>query len=177
MPDNRPLTTSPDTIKALTIHQPWASAIAHGAKKIASRMRPTNYRGPMLIHAGVHRLTVVEREDICPELWGGVKNPGGPWDRYNVFKWIDNLPLGVIIAICDLVDCLPVAKLALYSVPVSRLELNRDEWRQERALGDYSPGRYGWVLANVRKLPEPIPWRGQQGLWNFPVDKLPEGIL
>ena len=34
-------------------------------------------------------------------------------------------------------------------------------------LGDYTPGRYAWKLANVQKLPEPIPAKGRQGLWNW----------
>lgn len=42
----------------------------------------------------------------------------------------------------------------------------------ERALGDYTPGRYGWVLRNVRALPEPVPCRGRHGLWTPPADVL-----
>ena len=42
----------------------------------------------------------------------------------------------------------------------------------ELALGDYTPGRYAWKLANVKKLPEPIPAKGRQGLWNW---EPPEG--
>ena len=37
----------------------------------------------------------------------------------------------------------------------------------ELALGDYTLGRYAWKLANVQKLPEPIPAKGRQGLWNW----------
>jgi hypothetical protein len=41
---------------------------------------------------------------------------------------------------------------------------------QELALGDYTPGRYGWVLANVQPLTEPVPCRGRQGLFRVPLD-------
>ncbi len=151
-----------DTIKALTIRQPWASAIANGKKKVETRGHRTCYRGPLLIHAGQSRIHLALGKT---RLLAGIPDLHG------------DPPLGAIIAVCELVDCIPTAELALYSVPVSRLELNRAEWRQELALGDYSAGRYGWVLNNVRKLPEPIPYRGQQGLWNFPVKKLPAGVL
>ena len=35
----------------------------------------------------------------------------------------------------------------------------------ERAFGDYAPGRYAWLLSDVRALPEPLPARGMPGLW------------
>jgi hypothetical protein len=38
---------------------------------------------------------------------------------------------------------------------------------QERAFGDYTPGRFAWLLANVKALPEPIPAKGALGLWNY----------
>lgn len=37
----------------------------------------------------------------------------------------------------------------------------------EIALGDWTPGRYAWELANVKILQEPIPVKGKQGLWNW----------
>ncbi|WP_193188849.1 ASCH domain-containing protein [Nisaea sediminum] len=40
-------------MKALTIHQPWADAIAYGHKPVENRSWPTSYRGPLLIHAGL----------------------------------------------------------------------------------------------------------------------------
>lgn len=37
----------------------------------------------------------------------------------------------------------------------------------EKALGDYSLGRYAWELRNIKELPEPIKAKDQQGLWNW----------
>ena len=42
------------------------------------------------------------------------------------------------------------------------------------ALGDWTPGRYAWELRNIKLLPEPIPAKGQQGLWNW---EPPEEVL
>ncbi|MEU6990300.1 ASCH domain-containing protein [Streptomyces sp. NPDC046465] len=39
-------------MKALTIKQPWADAIAHSTKRTENRTWTTRYRGPILIHAG-----------------------------------------------------------------------------------------------------------------------------
>lgn len=39
--------------------------------------------------------------------------------------------------------------------------------QQELAFGDYTPGRYGWMLANPILFEKPTPAKGQQGLWSF----------
>ncbi|MEV6784620.1 ASCH domain-containing protein [Streptomyces sp. NPDC051098] len=39
-------------VLALTVWQPWASAIAYGTKRIENRTWPTDHRGLVLIHAG-----------------------------------------------------------------------------------------------------------------------------
>ena len=40
-------------MKALTIKQPWATLIIEGYKKYEFRSWKTNYRGKILIHAGL----------------------------------------------------------------------------------------------------------------------------
>jgi hypothetical protein len=37
--------------------------------------------------------------------------------------------------------------------------------RAETAFGDFGPGRYGWLLADVTPLPAPVAARGALGLW------------
>jgi hypothetical protein len=39
-------------MKALSIHQPWASLIMAGIKPVENRTWKSNYRGDLLIHAG-----------------------------------------------------------------------------------------------------------------------------
>ena len=41
---------------------------------------------------------------------------------------------------------------------------------QERILGDYSPGRFAWVLKNPVMFSEPVPASGKQGWWNWGGD-------
>ena len=42
-------------MKAITIKQPWASLIVSGLKDIENRTWKTNFRGRVLIHAGIAR--------------------------------------------------------------------------------------------------------------------------
>lgn len=41
------------TLPCITVKQPFADMIATGEKDIENRSWPTNYRGPILIHAGL----------------------------------------------------------------------------------------------------------------------------
>ena len=36
---------------ALTMHQPWASLVMHGIKRLEGREWPANHKGPLWIHA------------------------------------------------------------------------------------------------------------------------------
>ncbi|GAA0361169.1 hypothetical protein GCM10009540_96120 [Streptomyces turgidiscabies] len=37
----------------------------------------------------------------------------------------------------------------------------------EYYFGDYSDGRFAWELTEVKQLPQPIPAKGKQRLWNW----------
>jgi hypothetical protein len=37
---------------------------------------------------------------------------------------------------------------------------------QERQWGNYGPGRFGWMLAEIEPLPAPIDYKGRQGLFD-----------
>ena len=47
------------------------------------------------------------------------------------------------------------------------------DWQKEKAFGDYSPGRYGWLLSDPVQFAEPIPAKGKLGIWNYyPAESL-----
>lgn len=69
-----------------------------------------------------------------------------------------NLPLGCILAIGELVAVFPASAVDDRGVPLSA---------QERAFGNFTTGRYGWRLENVRQLANPIPARGALSLWEW----------
>jgi hypothetical protein len=70
----------------------------------------------------------------------------------------------MIVAVGIVVDCVPSetiaapkrGRLTLASVACGKSEI---------AFGDYSPLRYGWVLADVHKLIVPVPCKGALGIW------------
>lgn len=77
-------------IMAITLHQPYASAIARGYKVLETRDWMPQYRGPLVIHAGkTLDTTVLARPDLM-EFFRLV--------NINLFK----LPLGAAVCICDL---------------------------------------------------------------------------
>lgn len=84
---------------------------------------------------------------------------------------IGYFPLGAVIATCNLVDCIKIFYVEkdwakLRNVNGALVTGN------EFLFGDYTPGRFAWILKDVRPLPEPVPAKGQLGLWNWEV---PEG--
>lgn len=137
-------------MRAISLWQPWASAIAIGAKKIETRGWSTKYRGPLAIHAAKTKdhLGFAERPELMMSLAAGFFLNESKITLPYVF------PLGAIVATCTLEDCIDVKYLNEIS----------DE---ERLWGNYDKGRYGWMLSNVRWI-EPIPFRGAQGFFIVP---------
>ena len=181
-------------MKALTLHQPWATLVAIGAKTIETRGRRTSYRGPLAIHAS--------RTDSGPVLAAGVRplNEAG-WQENPACRQaagperLRPLPLGAVVATCTLADVVPMVSPGEEEA-IRRLEagdatdplLGGDLWlcepvaetddplegieaaghvdvSDQRPYGDFAPGRYAWLLTDVRALSEPVPARGRQGLW------------
>ncbi len=153
-------------MKAITVYQPWASLIAVGAKKYETRSWSTNYRGPIAIHAGKKPFTNNEYTD--GELYPFAYALNLP-DIYS----FDTLTLGAVIATAELVDCHKIIARygdnhpCIHYQPFNAYMQEIPIIGNELLLGDWTPGRYAWELTNVKMLPEPIPVRGQQGLWEW----------
>lgn len=166
-------------IPTISVRQPWASAIACGAKRIETRSWKTDYRGPLLIHAGKsprYCRIPLGGDALC---WNRYHGTG--WDAANTAGFPHNwdndefTPLGAIIAVAELVGCYGITRLWQPAGAMLRGVYGGDEWEyeiteRELALGDYTPGRYGWVLADVAPLTEPVPYKGRQGLFRVPLD-------
>jgi hypothetical protein len=137
-------------MKALSLWQPWATAIALQLKKIETRGWYTSYRGPLAIHAA-KRWTVEEREFL------------EDMQELHFFPTGVDVPLGAIVAVVNLENCVRTEKL----LSISTLE---ESW------GNYGPERFGFMLSNIRALPEPIPFRGAQGFFYVPDHILSGGV-
>lgn len=143
-------------MKAITIWQPWAQLVAIGAKEYETRTWAHSYRGPVAIHAGKRK------------QWDGMVIPCEPFRtplRDAGIVTYTSLALGCVVAVGELT--------AIYATRELWLKLNR----QERAFGDFTPGRYAWRIQNVRLLEEPIPVSGKQGLWEWDAPAWVESLL
>jgi hypothetical protein len=176
-------------VKAITLTEPWASLVSIGAKRIETRSWATSYRGPIAIHASKkltrHDADIMTTDQILDVLVAAGINPHagtiGPGYLHNVSDKHDvrSCPLtqlmqvsrGAVIATAQLIDCFqftrahPGSPLAneVYHRPSGRVEITTQEYR----LGDFTPGRYGFVLTDVVRLPEPIKAQGDLGLWDW----------
>lgn len=134
-------------MKAITILQPWAGLIPEGAKTIETRSWSTKYRGPIIaIHAAKDQDKKGER----------IRHIVARAEQYGIV--IPEMHYGDVIAIADLTYCLKINESHIYY-----LEKNKSK---ELAFGDFTLGRYAWVLENVKAI-KPIPARGQQRIWNW----------
>jgi hypothetical protein len=154
------------TARALSLWQPWASLI--GVKMIETRSWGSPYRGPVLIHAA-KRFEYEERAICLHSPFSDALSALG-------FRTLGDLPLGAFVAVADLVAC---ERMTADDIPerlVQHLTATQPGWNAtwERQFGCYEAGRSAWLFANVRRLAQPIPARGQQGLW--PCD-LPAEVL
>jgi activating signal cointegrator 1 len=142
-------------MKVISIQQPWASLIINGHKEYETRSWATRYRGPVLIHAcagmpKLNRSLLIQHP--FAEVLAGTK-----------------LDQGAIIGMAHLRHVFTSEAL------VARIKFAPRAYKtHEIAFGDYSPGRFGWLLQNVIKFDASLPAKGQLGLWNFPDEKLLE---
>lgn len=131
-------------MRALSLWQPWGTAMALGLKRIETRHWSTSYRGPMVIHAA-KRWTAEEREFLTDMQDLGYFPAG-----------FTPMPLGAIVAVGRLAD-------------VQRTEMLTDKISDmEEMWGNYGPRRYAWIFADIVPLAEPIPFKGMQGIFNVP---------
>lgn len=128
-------------MKALTICQPYAGLICDGRKRIENRKWYTRYRGELIIHAGKSKDWL---DTWSPEF-------DGPWPK--------PMPLGAIVGRAQLVACY---NDDLIRKPNTTLPANHS-WVLSHK---HAEGPFLWVLEDVQRLKEPIPWNGAQGLWD-----------
>jgi hypothetical protein len=127
-------------MKILSIKQPWASLIVTGGtnvqtgaielKDVENRTWTTRYRGPVLVHAS-GRADAITPDEI--ERRFGVRLPS-------------QLPLGGVIGVTEIVDC---------------VRTHPSKW--------YAPGCCAFVLASSRALPF-VRWKGALSLRSAPAE-------
>jgi len=127
-------------IKAITLHQPWASLVGK-YKHYETRGKATNYRGKITIHAAIRQETTDYQVNQLSDLLVG-----------------EEIPFGSVVAIAQLTDCIKMTE-----------EFISQQTETELRCGLWEVGRYAWKLENVEILDEPIPARGMPGLWEIEI--------
>ena len=143
-------------MKALSLTQPWATLVMLGLKRIETRSWFTPYRGRLAIHASKR----------FPK-WAKEFSKRTP---VSVLLGMDyEYPVGTVIATCRLISCLPTRELQENQIirldaatHYPDFEINE----QERTFGDYTAGRWAWLLADIKAIP-PVAAKGRLGLWEW----------
>lgn len=172
-------------MKAVTLHQPWASLVALKVKTIETRSwpcPPSLIGQPLAIHAGARepgpqRPGVAMRLGPWATWWAHAKAEPGwtlqpePECSGGVFP----LPLGAVVATCRVAACVPMVDAfdakARHQTPF--LTISRSEhqflalWRDEPdtptmvtdqlPYGDFRPGRFAWLLEDVKPSTDRCP--------------------
>lgn len=135
-------------MKAISLWQPWASAIALGLKRVETRgwKLTGSDNCPFAIHAAKKNDRTIERWYIDKALIAGaIQMPA-----------YADLPRGAIVAVAVLEKVLRTEEALAVITP------REEEW------GDYSPNRFAWFFANVRPLARPFIYAGSQGVFEVP---------
>lgn len=151
-------------MRILTLWQPWASAIALGLKQYETRSWDTKYRGKLAIHAAQRPCKVGEMTVLLEDMAECGKEP-----EFRQLESVvrDSKQYGAIVAIADLVSTLHMTEDKYKGTAAFCKSSNiaiGDATQLENSLGWWEQGRFAWRLRNVIALPEPILYKGGQGL-------------
>lgn len=140
-------------MKAISLHQPYASLIAHGLKHHETRSWPApaciaHQRIAICATKITKDVIAALRQSPLSILVNGI-TVGQPW----------LLPSGAIVATAVVDYCCPTTAINLSALTAADL-----------AAGDWSPGRFAWRLIDVRPVSTPFPIRGRQRVFNLPDD-------
>jgi hypothetical protein len=134
-------------MKALTVRQPWAWAIARGHKPIENRSWTTSYRGPLAIHAAAKWDD--DPEDALRTVVARVRAQGGTLPK----TLADDLPYsgtGRIVAVVQFGD-----------ICTAMFGCDCGAW--------IWPGANHWQFADAQPIDGPVV-RGRLGLWDVDLE-------
>lgn len=137
-------------MKLISLWEPWATLMAIGAKRIETRSWSTSYRGWLVIQASKGGMGKRDLADCLADPVFRLAMDG------------ETIQPGCIVAVVNLVECCPTG--ARVRMPGVFDEYPKLDTPEERAFGDFAPGRWGWVTDQLFRLPEPIPFKAKQGL-------------
>lgn len=159
-------------INCISLWPPWGTLVAIGAKGIETRSWGTKLRGWL----GVHQTKTFPKEarDLCQaEPFRSVLIAAGYGDGAGKTVDLDKIPTGKLVGVVRVVAVYSTATLTAEPMELMRKYAGDHNILREMAFGDYRDGRYGWCLADARRLDDPMPLRGKQGFFLFDEKCLP----
>lgn len=152
-------------MKTITIKQPWASLIVEGIKDVENRTWKTNFRGRVLVHAGMAKTSGLIAKYLSHEQHIEFRKKVG----YSGLDFLE--PLGAIIGSVEIVDCV-INHPSIWAEKT----IHKTYWENGKHYLEKVKPIYNWVLANPIKFPEPIPCKGKLSFWESECEilKCPE---
>lgn len=154
-------------MRALTVRPPWSWAIAHGGKTTENRSRSVRYRGLLAIHGGARSRwdPAGQASPLVRAAWAdrARSRPGAHNTIWLLRKDTAWMAFGAVIAVAEVTGCHHCDECMLppSAVPPSG-RTGCSEWAAR--------GQWHIELTGIRPLPDPVPCRGDRGLWNLPED-------
>ncbi len=133
---------------AVSILQPHATLIAKGYQWVVNHSWSPAYRGLLAIHAR-ESTELLSARDIRER-------------RY---------PLGVVVAVARLIECFTRLHLDMLLADGYADSRVGHAGRTTGEILDhpYALGPHVWILADAVPLSQPLPFRTQKGIWNWPT--------
>lgn len=138
----------PQTIKALSIKQPWAGLILAGIKTVENRSWSTMHSGTLAIVSSA-KPDKHAMEDMRRKL-------GKLPDICNVN--------GAILGTVQLTGMLWTADDGVAESDHPHVTESMLEW--------WISDSVGWIVERPKRLPSPVPYKGRLGLYNIPAELL-----
>ena len=157
-------------MKAISLHQPWASLIAEGIKTIETR----SWAPPKALIG--QRIAIHAAKKMMPWPYNPEKYPDVPELQALAAVGTPPIPLGDVVATAVLADAwqvdhdsLPVVQRNGHPMVYQKLKLDGTTRKFAAAdpYGDFEPGRWLWFLEDIKKLDPPVPAIGHQGFWSW----------
>lgn len=135
-------------MKALTIPQPRATLLAHGALSLLTFGQSTTYRGRLAIHAGVG-LSEYQKTQV------GRWPYADPLAKLDIRRWQD-LDLGCVVGTIELLDCFKIRE-GTRSYTHLRGKLGCDVLIPPGAgnnlyMSNWRLGRWAWIFGDPQSL-------------------------
>ncbi|CAH8262858.1 unnamed protein product [Arabidopsis lyrata] len=133
----------------LTMHQPWASLLVHGIKRIEGRSWPSPIRGRLWIHAASKvpdEATIKAMEEFYQEIYAV--------DGITDIQFPQHYPVSRLIGCVEVVGCVTSDELQNWDALPQGVRLEGQT-------------NFCWLCEQPQKLIIPFEMRGYQGVYNL----------